>query len=241
MAGSFPEERVRRPAALQRWSSLSFLHWPYDPAEIQRLLPGDLTVDTFGGRAWVGLTPFVMADVRPTLLPPVPGVSTFPETNVRTYVRDGRGLDGLWFLTLECARSATLALRTIGLPYAWAGMTVDCDRDTVRYRSRRRFPRHPDATTDVVIEVGAPLAPEEIGLFDHFLTGRWRAFSATRSTRFCTPVEHAPWPFRRAHVRHYSAPLFAACGLPEPDGEPVAHYSPGVDVRLGVPQFRSAR
>jgi uncharacterized protein YqjF (DUF2071 family) len=30
--------------------------------------------------------------------------------------------------------------------------------------------------------------------------------------------------------------LLAAAGLPIPDGQPVAHYSPGVDVRFGPPR-----
>jgi hypothetical protein len=33
--------------------------------------------------------------------PAIPGLSTFPETNVRTYLVDTHGLDGLWFLSLD--------------------------------------------------------------------------------------------------------------------------------------------
>ena len=35
----------------QSWSWLSFLHWPYDPAVVQRLLPNSLEVQTFQGQA----------------------------------------------------------------------------------------------------------------------------------------------------------------------------------------------
>ncbi|MDQ4093895.1 MAG: hypothetical protein M3143_11005 [Actinomycetota bacterium] len=31
--------------------------------------------------------------------------------------------------------------------------------------------------------------------------------------------------------------LLGAAGLPAPEGQPVAHYSPGVDVRLGPPRL----
>ena len=44
----------------QRWERLTFLHWSFDPADVQRLLPTSLRVDTFGGAAWVGLVPFYM-------------------------------------------------------------------------------------------------------------------------------------------------------------------------------------
>jgi uncharacterized protein YqjF (DUF2071 family) len=44
-----------RPVMQERWERLTFLRWPYEPTAVQHLLPGGLTVDTFGGAAWVGL------------------------------------------------------------------------------------------------------------------------------------------------------------------------------------------
>ncbi|MDQ3932324.1 MAG: DUF2071 domain-containing protein, partial [Actinomycetota bacterium] len=41
----------------QRWDSLAFLHWPYDPDVVQSMLPDGLEVDVFDDKAWVGLTP----------------------------------------------------------------------------------------------------------------------------------------------------------------------------------------
>ena len=131
-------------------SALTFLHWRYDPDEIRRLLPRGLDVDTWDGSAWVGVTPFVMVDIRIGRLPAVPGVSTFPETNLRTYVRGADGRDGLWFFSLE-AGSLPMVLAAsalYGVPYRWADMTVE-QGETVRYRSRRRGaprcgPRHRD-------------------------------------------------------------------------------------------------
>ena len=54
----------------------------------------------------------------------VPVVGTFPETNVRTYVRDRSGRPGVWFSSLEAGGlAATVTARfTYGLPYFWADM-----------------------------------------------------------------------------------------------------------------------
>ncbi|HAY10465.1 MAG TPA: hypothetical protein DCY18_11115, partial [Thauera sp.] len=41
----------------QRWDQLLFLHWAYDAAVIQRTLPPGLTVDTYDGRAFLGVVP----------------------------------------------------------------------------------------------------------------------------------------------------------------------------------------
>ena len=49
---------IDRPVMRQRWERLTFLHWPFEAADVQRLVPGGLENETFGGAAWVGLVPF---------------------------------------------------------------------------------------------------------------------------------------------------------------------------------------
>ena len=201
---------------------------------MQRLLPSGLEVHTFDGVAWVGLTPFLLCDFRPPGFPAIPRLSTFPETNVRTYVVDRNGLDGLWFLSLDASGLATVlgARSCLGIPYHWAAMTVDVD-STVNYRSRRYSPA---VGHHIVAEPGSPLAAEELGERDHFLTGRWRAFTKIAGCLVNIPVKHQAWPLWSVRIRRLDQDLLVAAGLPAPEGQPVAHYSPGVDVRLGPPR-----
>ena len=56
---------VDRPVMRQRWERLTFLHWPFEPAAVHRLIPSGLRVETFGGAAWVGLVPFFMRVATP--------------------------------------------------------------------------------------------------------------------------------------------------------------------------------
>src|SRR6186997_1796079 len=79
-------EQVSQPLMVHRWDSLTFIHWPFAPADVARRLPEGLEVDTFDGTAWIGLIPFRLT-VRPPHGPSLPWASTFLETNVRTYVR----------------------------------------------------------------------------------------------------------------------------------------------------------
>jgi len=37
------------------WSTLLFCHWPVEPGHLRPLVPPSLEIDTFDGRAWVGL------------------------------------------------------------------------------------------------------------------------------------------------------------------------------------------
>jgi uncharacterized protein len=80
-----PDERAW-PAVLKAgWLRQTFVHWPFRSADVQVVLPRGLLVDEYDGMAWVSLTPFLMAAVRPAGVPIEPGFSTFPETNLRTY------------------------------------------------------------------------------------------------------------------------------------------------------------
>ena len=56
----------------QRWRDLLFLHWEYPAAAIQETLPDGLFVDTFGGKAYLGIVPFFMENIRPRRSPAVP-------------------------------------------------------------------------------------------------------------------------------------------------------------------------
>src|SRR5205085_11516006 len=102
---------------------------------------------------------FVMDRVRPPGLPPVPRVSTFPETNLRTYVRGPDGGDGLWFLSLEVANPALMAgaLLALGVPYLLAEMSVQIGRDRIPYCSARR--RDPAVCHRIEIRTGEAMAP----------------------------------------------------------------------------------
>src|SRR5687767_9359618 len=65
------------PVMFQNWENLLFLHWEWNPAEIQKTLPPGLWVDTFEGKGYLGIIPFFMRDVRASFLPAIPGTSDF--------------------------------------------------------------------------------------------------------------------------------------------------------------------
>ncbi|HEY1915129.1 MAG TPA: DUF2071 domain-containing protein [Streptosporangiaceae bacterium] len=197
---------VDQPVMRQRWERLTFLHWAYEPAVVQRLLPAALRVDEFDGAAWVGLVPFYMR-VATAGGTGVPWASNFCETNVRTYAVDRDGRAGIWFLSLDAARLGAVAAAraTYRLPYFWSSMRVATRDGQTGYSCRRRWPGPYGTASRVRVETGAPYAAGELGDRDHFLAARWTLFSVTGSRQ-------------------------------QPRGEPLVHYSPGVDVRIGRPE-----
>lgn len=251
-----PTERVEREVMRMRWEDLTFLHWPYEPDEVQRLLPDGLVVDPWiddqGNEAvWVGLVPFLMRVGIPggRMMPARIGV--FPETNVRTYVRGPDGTPGVWFCSLEAgALPATATARlTYGLPYFWATMSIDRGREETGsewgYASTRRWPGPVGASHRSRIEVGEAITPEAVTPFEHYLTNRWGLFSrfptmqARRGVNLYAPVDHGVWPLRRATLLDLDDHLMSAAGLSPPVGEPVVHWTRGTEVRIGRPRRAS--
>lgn len=227
---------VDRPVMRQRWERLTFLHWSFEPPAVQRLLPAGLHTDLFDGMAWVGLVPFFMR-VRTPRGRELPWVSRFCETNVRTYVRDEAGRSGIWFLSLDAARLGAVAVArtTYRLPYFWSAMRIRETGDRITYQCRRRLPG-PTASSEVAIAIGDRYDEHEIGARDHFLTARWILFSVFGGKPMLARACHPPWPLHRARVRGLDDGLMTAAGLPAPEGDPLVHYSPGVDVAIGRPE-----
>src|SRR4029434_453282 len=107
----------------QTWHDLLFAHWPIPPEIMRALVPPQLTLDLFDGQCWLGIVPFWMSGVRGRGLPAIPGLSRFPELNVRTYVTLGKK-PGVYFFSLDAANiPAVCAARTFyHLPYFYASM-----------------------------------------------------------------------------------------------------------------------
>jgi len=225
--------RVSHPLMRQTWRDLTFLHWHYDPAVVRPLVPRELELDLYEGEAWVGLVPFRITGLTHPRLPVMPWLSSFAETNVRTYVKDGSGRDGVWFFSLDAARLAAVigARLAYALPYFWACMTVRSDGAATHYTSRRRYGRL--AESDIRVEAGDAIA--EPGELDLFLTARFRLYARRGDHLLCGAIEHTPWPLQRATVTELRQTLVQAAGLPEPVGAPLAHFARRIDVLVGPP------
>lgn len=228
-----PADPVRRPVVVQRWEHLAFLHWPYPADRVQALLPDGLAVDTFDGWAWVGLVPFRMVRVRPPYVPVPPWLTTFPETNVRTYVRDAEGGNGVWFASLDITRLAGVSVARLGfrVPYTWARMDLEVTPAAATYWARRRWPRPGGALSRISVSAGEPVTPDPLS---RFLTNRWRAYTTTRSGRVAyAPVAHEPWSLHRGELHHLHDELVAVAGFPASTGAPLVHVADPVTARVG--------
>jgi hypothetical protein len=220
----------------QHWRELLFLHWAYDPAEIQRTLPPGLHVDTFEGQAYLGIVPFFMRQVRPRFAPPVPGVSNFLELNVRTYVHDGHGTAGVWFYSLDASQwlAVRIARLFFRLPYFYAvmGASLDGTKDLITYTSRRRGV-DPALASRFRYGGRGPLRQAEPGSLEFFLVERYVLFAYRGGQLYTGRVYHLPYPLQDQHLTEWDSNLLVLDGF-DPPGRPPDHVigSRGVEVEI---------
>ena len=231
----------------QRWNDLLFAHWPIPTERMAALLPASLEPDTFDGFAWVGVVPFWMDQVRTRHLGEstltVPGTASFPELNLRTYVRPrGSRADnphsGVYFFSLDAESPlAVFGARTLfHLPYFWARMHCQTRADgTIDYTSQRVLTRL-SVRFDASYKPTGALAPSTPGSLAHFLTERYCLYTTPAtslgparllapSRLFAGHIHHLPWPLETAEADIRTNELPAAHGLTLPDRPPILHFA----------------
>ena len=211
----------------QAWHDLLFAHWPVSPDAVRDTLPPGLELDLFGGEAWLGVVPFRMSGVRPRFTPPVPGLSYFPELNLRTYVvRDGR--PGVWFYTLEASNkiAVRIARTWFHLPYHDARMRCEARGADLDYESVRT---HKDSGTPRFKARYGPrgdVYASDSGTLELWLTERYCLYAASkRGALYRAEIQHGPWPLQPAEAEIELNELPQAHGFTLPDREPLLHFA----------------
>lgn len=211
----------------QTWNDLAFLHWRVDSVRLSPLIPRGLSLEEFDGSAWIAVAPFWMSGVTLRGLPPLPGLSTFPELNVRTYVRHG-DRPGIWFFSLDAAnRVAVFAARLVYLlNYVYAHMRAEPRDGGIQYSSRRdsghRFAAY--------YAPNGPAHQARPGTLEHFLTERYCLYARSGTGHLHrAEIHHVPWPLQaaRADIEHND--MLAVNGI-DAEGAPMVHFAKRLDV-----------
>lgn len=232
------ERPARQPILYQTWRDLLFVHWAIDPDIIQATMPPGLFVDTFEGKAYLGIVPFFMCDVHPRFTFNVPGLSDFPETNLRTYVHDRAGNPGVMFYSLDAYQKIAVWLaRTLyHLPYHYATMPIPhhnmagrTGEPTVHHTQRRGVA--PELWSQFVYAQGGELSTAVAGTLEFFLLERYLFYSHSPRGLRVGRVWHVPYEFAPATVTAWDANLLTLAGFANPQRPPDSLLmSPGVVV-----------
>ena len=221
----------RRHTLAQDWRFLTFMHWRVDIEKLRPHVPEGLEIDTFEGDAYIGLVPFMMKHVRPSWFVSTPGISNFPEFNIRTYVKKD-GIAGVFFLTLEAKSLVTcnFAPRTYGLPYRYAKGSVKKSGNKWKWDSSRNKGQFKLAGTTEVIGEQLQAQP---GSLEEFLFERYSLYTSHKGSLRRGYTHHNKWKFQLAKVELTENSLTESfnLGIDKPLTPELVHYSDGVRVR----------
>ena len=212
----------------QIWHDLLFAHWPIGLKIMRALVPPELPLDIFEGSCWLAIAPFHMSGIRARGLPAFPGLSRFPELNVRTYVTlDGK--PGVFFFSLDASNLAAVkaARRCYHLPYFHARMSVAEEQSWIRYASQRR---NSSAEFRGRYRPIAPVQLREPGSLPHWLSERYCLYTVFSGHVFRAEIHHQQWPLQDAEWELEANTMVEGVALPA--AAPLLHFSRRLDVLI---------
>jgi uncharacterized protein YqjF (DUF2071 family) len=163
-------------------------------------------------------------------LPALPGLSSFPELNVRTYVTVN-GKPGVFFFSLDAANlPAVWAARTFyRLPYFHSRMSV-AERDGwFQYSSQRR---HSSADFRGRYRATGPVHLREPGSLPHWLTERYCLYTVSQRRVYRAEIHHVQWPLQDAELEVERNTVAQAAGISLPPVPPLLHFSRRLEVLI---------
>ena len=214
----------------QIWHDLLFAHWPVPSDILQPLVPQVLALDTFGGQGWVAVTPFRMSGVRARGLPALPGLSKFPELNIRSYVTHS-GKPGVYFFSLDAANlPAVWAARALyHLPYFHAAMRCEELDGAIHYRSRRH---HAAAELTAWYSPIGDVRIRDKASIERWLTERYCLYALHGGCVYRGEIHHLPWPLQDARADFTVNTMAQAAGIMLPEIAPLLHFSRRLEVLI---------
>jgi hypothetical protein len=213
----------------QSWLDLLFIHWPVPSDALRSLVPPGLTIQEFEGTSWVGVVPFRMEGVMRRHLPNIPGISAFPELNVRLYV-EAEGKPGVWFLSLDATNPVAIwaARKFFHLPYHRAQMLLSEHEEQYSFSSSRLSD---SATFAARYRPQGERWESKPGTLEHWLTERYCLYAQSPSGKlYRNEVHHVPWPLYNAAAEIEVNTMLYPFGMLLPNKAPLLHFSPRLDV-----------
>jgi uncharacterized protein YqjF (DUF2071 family) len=248
----------------QTWNDLLFAHFAISPPVLRSLVPDALTLDLYDGVAWLTVSAFCINHLRPSGIPPLPGLSHFPQLILRTYVtmagKSGEAKPGLFYFSVDSANlSAVWCARIFFRMQYWHSSiqigaaqigAAQFDGTTTHARPAReriihfRSSRlHGPAAFNGSANLEVAYAPEgeaerpRRGSLNEFLTERYCVYSWNRRKYYRTEVHHQPWPLQSATIEIRANSMAEPLGIALPAEPDLCHFSRSLKMLTWAPEF----
>ncbi len=221
----------------QTWYDLLFMHWEIPVSHLLPFIPAGLECDTFQEKAYIGIVPFGMSNIRYRFLPPIPFTSAFLELNVRTYVKKNN-IAGVLFLSLDAANpiAVEVARAFFYLPYFNAKMSLKKQGSKIYYSSTRKDKRGNPASLKIEYQPTSKIYHSIPNTLEHWLTERYCLYSINKKgILYRTDIHHIPWPLQEAKAKILENTMAQSHGIAIPNVSPILHFAEKIEVAIYAP------
>lgn len=233
---------MTRPFLTARWRDLILLTYPVPDGLALPLVPPGCEPDRWEGRCHVSLVALQMERVRVRGLA-VPGLSAYPQVNLRLYVRHaGRAAVRFVQELVPSRLMAAAAHWFYGEPFRAGRIQARLERENGGYSAEYRFGfDRPRWRIAVRGEGGAPKLVPAFDTFEHWVKERVRGCRTDRSGRLRTfDVAHPPWVIRPITAVEMQVDFAALYGAPwaplNGSGPASVVYAVGSEVTVSAPR-----
>lgn len=207
--------------AEQSWIHTLFLHWPITPEALKPLVPGELTIDTFNGSAWISIIAFHAEDSKLRLSPKWTSLDPVTQLNVRTYVTyPGSQEKGVYFFSLHLKHvTAALGAKSLfKLPFHYAQTEMlETEKQSIQVSAE-------DAGNKLFTAAYTPdLQQQSTSDLGMYLAERYCIWNVNEKQVIKIPIKHKRWELYDVdvHIEHNQLLPFSVGSV-----APIAFYSP---------------
>lgn len=221
----------------QGWRDLLFASWSMPIEDVRALVPSQLEVDSYDGRAWVSLVPMRVEGAHFRDVAPIMGLEHFCEINFRTYVKIGDER-GVYFITIDCSDAIAdwLGNKLFGAPFIRANIAMVEQDGEFYFISRRTQSEMPRA--DFVggfKPVGDAFETSADPVAQFLLERYFLALSDRDGSVHSVRIHHPDWSVQRAEATVRVNSICSAGGLIIAGPPDHAVYSKGTDTLIYPP------
>nr|WP_106783249.1 DUF2071 domain-containing protein [Lysinibacillus timonensis] len=216
----------------QTWLDTLLVHYPVKKEVLSELVPPSLPIDTFDETGWVSIVPYLTSSVRVRGIPPIPGISSIPGFNIRTYV-NLNGKPGVYFFSIAASNWLTvnMAKMMFKLPYHYLKMDFNKKGDYIHFKSQTFFKN--DGRYKWVYRPISEQRLAEKGSLEEWLVERYCLYTVNKKGKpLRSDILHRSWLLHDAEVDYHHNSLLSGVGIEILKNTPIFHYSKKVEVQI---------
>lgn len=215
----------------QIWQDVLFLHWPVSLKDLEQCIPQELKLDLYENNAWLSAVLFKVHGQRLRFLPPLSGVDSYLQLNVRTYVTYN-GMKGVYFLNSDITNRFIVQIaKKGGLTYRHSKISIKQKENNFSFTSL-----YYGALAERLKISYQPIASEiSSSTFDKWLVERYHSWSKWKNSLFRIDIEHLPWQLQQVHINIESNTIAPFVKESIQGIQPIAHYSKSKQAKIFSP------